>query len=123
MIKLQYYGERLKELRLERRLTIQEVALKIGLAKSSYAGYEGGYRHPPMEKLVALAKLYHVSTDYILGLTEVKDEVNSLYRQQFYWDGIRLNEKELEIVHQVVELIAEKNEEKKKENLGRMDIG
>lgn len=119
---MQFFGERLKKLRLERRLTMQEVALKIGLAKSSYAGYEGGHRHPPMDKLVALAKLFHVSTDYILGLTEIPDDVNSLHKQHLYWDGIRLNEKELEIVQQVVGLIAEKTSDKKKENLGQMDI-
>jgi len=116
-------GERLKNLRLQRRLTMQEVAIKIGLAKSSYASYEGGHRSPPIDKLVALAQLYHVSTDYILGLTDIPDAVNSLHKQHLKWDGISLNEKELEIVHQVVELMVEKTQETNKTKYRQMDIG
>ena len=117
------FGERLKKLRLERRLTMQEVAIKIGLAKSSYAGYEGGQHNPPLDKLVALAQLYLVSTDYLLGLTEIPDTVNSLHKQHLKWDGIRLNEKELEIVQQVVELMVDKSKETSKIDFGQMDIG
>jgi len=116
-------GNRLKNLRLEKRLTLQEVAFKIGLAKSSYASYEGGHRNPPIDKLVALAQLYHVSTDYILRLTNIPDSVESLQKQHLQWDGIRLNEKELEIVHQVVELMTDKHQEKSKIKFGQMDIG
>jgi len=117
------FGERLKNLRLERRLTMQEVAIKIGLAKSSYAGYEGGQRNPPLDKLVTLAQLYHVSTDYLLGLTEISAPVNTLHKEHLQWDGIRLNEKELEIVQQVVELMVDKTKETTKINYGQMDIG
>lgn len=104
-------GGRLKMLRLKRRLTLQEVAIKIGLAKSSYAGYESGYRNPPIDKLIAIANLYNVSTDYILRLTDTPDTVEFLQKKYLQWDGINLNEKELEIVHQVVDLITERHEE------------
>ena len=116
-------GDRLKMLRLEKRLTLQEVASKIGLAKSSYASYEGGHRNPPIDKLVALARLYHVSTDYLLRLTDIPDSVESLQKQHLQWDGISLSEKELEIVHQVVELMTEKHQENNGEKLRHMDIG
>lgn len=116
-------GNRLKMLRLGKRLTMQEVASKIGLAKSSYASYEGGYRNPPIDKLVALAQLFHVSTDYLLGLTEIPDSVESLQEQHLQWDGIRLSEKELEIVHQVVSLMTEKHKENNEKQLGHMNIG
>ncbi|ARD47789.1 helix-turn-helix domain-containing protein [Sporosarcina sp. P33] len=116
-------GERLKTLRLKKRLTLREVASKIGLAKSSYASYEGGYRNPPIDKLIALAQLYQVSTDYILNLTNVPDSVESLQKQQLNWDGKVLSKKELEIVHQVVELMTEKQQENIKGNLRHMDIG
>lgn len=116
-------GNRLKMLRLEKRLTLQEVATKIGLAKSSYASYEGGHRNPPIDKLVALAQLHRVSTDYILRLTDIPDSVESLHKQHLQWDGITLSEKELEVVHQVVELMADKHQENKGEKLNQMDIG
>lgn len=116
-------GNRLKRLRLEKRLTLQEVAFKIGLAKSSYASYEGGHRNPPIDKLVALARLYQVSTDYLLRLTDTPDSVESLQKQHLKWDGISLNEKELEIVHQVVELMTDKHQENSEKKVGHMDIG
>ncbi|WP_422122487.1 helix-turn-helix domain-containing protein [Planococcus sp. X10-3] len=116
------FGSRLKNLRLERRLTMQEVAIKIGLAKSSYAGYEGGQRNPPIDKLVSLAQLFQVSTDFLLGLTDIPEPVNSLHKKNLYWDGIPLNEKELVLVQQVVELMVNKTQETKKIKHGRMDI-
>ncbi|MFB6469603.1 helix-turn-helix domain-containing protein [Cytobacillus sp. Hz8] len=63
------YGDRLKELRLEHGYTMEEVGRKIGIKKSSYASYESKYRHPPLEKLISFSKLYGVSVDYILGLS------------------------------------------------------
>lgn len=117
-------GNRLKKLRLERRLTLREVAFKIGIAKSSYASYEGGYRNPPIDKLVALAQLYRVSTDYLLNLTNIPESVEDFQRNQLQWDGINLTEKELEIVHQVVDLLTDKHQERiKNKNLGHTDIG
>lgn len=108
------FGGRLKNLGLERKLTMQEVAIQIGLAKSSYAGYEGGHRNPPVGKLIALAQLFQVSTDFILGLTDIPDPVNSLHKKHLYGDGILLNEKELVIVQQVVELMVNKTQETSK---------
>ena len=108
------FGGRLKNLRLERRLTMQEVAIKIGLAKSSYAGYEGGQRNPPVDKLIALAQLFQVSTDFLLGLTDIPDPINSLHKNRLSWGGIALNEKELVVVQQVVELMVNKTRESNK---------
>lgn len=116
-------GSRLKMLRLKKRLTLQEVASKIGLAKSSYASYEGGHRNPPIDKLIALARLFHVSTDYLLGLTDIPDSVESLHKQNLQWDGISLSEKELDIVHQVVELMTEKHQENNDVKSRHMNIG
>lgn len=116
------FGGRLKNLRLERRLTMQEVAIKIGLAKSSYAGYEGGQRNPPVDKLIVLAQLFGVSTDFLLGLTDIPDPVNSLHKNHLYWDGIALNEKELVIVQQVVELMVHKTRETSKIKKEQMNI-
>ncbi len=116
-------GDRLKKLRLERRLTMQEVAIKIGLAKSSYAGYEAGQRKPPLDKLVILAQLYQVSTDFLLGLTNITNTVNSLHKKNLHWENISLNEKELEVVSQIVELMVEKKDEKTTTTYGETKSG
>ena len=63
------YGlaERLQELRLSRHLSQKEVAHLIGISASVISNYESGERTPSVEILVALARLYHCSTDYLLG--------------------------------------------------------
>ena len=63
------YGlaERLQELRLSKRLSQKEVAHLVGLSAAVISNYESGERTPSVEILVALARLYHCSTDYLLG--------------------------------------------------------
>jgi len=58
-------------LREDHDMTQQQVAEYLGMKQPQYFRYENGTRDIPSDVLIALAKLYHVSTDYILGL---KDE-------------------------------------------------
>lgn len=61
---------RLKEARKQKGLMQKEVAEHIQMAAHSYQQYEGGQRRPDYETLVALADLFDVTTDYLLGRTE-----------------------------------------------------
>ena len=65
-------GEKLKTLRLNRNLTQKQIADRIGLAISAISSYESGMRYPSYETLIKLARIFHVSADYLLGLTDVK---------------------------------------------------
>ena len=72
------YGERLKKLRENRKLSQQQLAEKLNINRSTYARYELSQTQPDYETLQKLADFYDVSTDYILTgidskLTE-KDE-------------------------------------------------
>jgi len=62
--------ERLSELRKERKWSLQETADQLGIAKSTYAGYESGYRLPSLPSLSQIADLFETSVDYILGRTD-----------------------------------------------------
>lgn len=62
--------QRLSELRKERKWSLQDTADQLGIAKSTYAGYESGYREPSLQSLSQLADLFATSVDYILGRTE-----------------------------------------------------
>ena len=64
--------ERIRDLREDRDLTQAQVAGQLGLGQRAYAYYESGARMLPPEILTALAHFYGVSTDYLLGLTDVK---------------------------------------------------
>jgi len=63
---------RIKDLREDADLTQQQIAEYLCIKQNTYSQYENGHRQLPLELLVSLAKYYHTSTDYILGLTEEK---------------------------------------------------
>lgn len=63
-------GEKLRSLRIENKLTQKQVADRIGLAISAVSSYEAGIRYPSYESLIKLSRMFHVSTDYLLGQTE-----------------------------------------------------
>lgn len=60
-------GKRLQEQRLAHKLSQKEVAGIIDVSPSVVSNYESGERTPSLEILMALARLYHCSTDYLLG--------------------------------------------------------
>ena len=63
---------RLKDLREDADIKQQEIASYLHIKQNTYSQYENGQRQLPIEFLIALAKFYDVSTDYILGLTSIK---------------------------------------------------
>ena len=68
-------GAKLKTLRIENRLTQTQVAQQIGVVVSAISSYESGARFPSYNVLIRLASLYHVTTDYLLGI-EKKDLID-----------------------------------------------
>lgn len=67
-----YFGNRLKELRLQAGLTQKQLAEQIGITKSVVSFYELRERTPSPDILIKLAAIFHVSTDYLLGLEKGK---------------------------------------------------
>lgn len=62
------FGERLRTLRTENKLTQGQVASRVGVATSAISSYESGVRLPSYTVLIKLSRLFHVSTDYLLGI-------------------------------------------------------
>ena len=67
--------ERLRGLRKERNLTQREVYSAVGLSERNYQSFEYGQIRPSYDTLIALAKFFDVSLDYLVGQTD-KQEVN-----------------------------------------------
>lgn len=66
-------GQRLKEARLKAGYKSQtEAAKKLGITSQVLSNYEGGRRDPDTQTLKALAELYNVSADYLLGTEKKK---------------------------------------------------
>lgn len=63
----------LKICRENKRMTAKEVSEKIGVSKQAIYNIETGMSNPSVDTLMKLAKLYNVSTDYLLGLTDFEN--------------------------------------------------
>lgn len=61
---------RIKDLREDSDITQKEIADFLHIKQNTYSQYENGHRQLPIDFLIALAKYYKTSTDYILGLTD-----------------------------------------------------
>lgn len=79
-------GLRLKELRKTKRMTQRQVATRLNMGISTISGYENNTKTPSLEALVDLARLYNVSTDYLLGVDN---------RPMLYLDGLTPRQAEL----------------------------
>lgn len=64
---------RIRELREDNDLTQRQVAEYLHMTQPQYFRYEQGYRDIPTDILIALATLYHTTTDYILGRTDRRE--------------------------------------------------
>ena len=62
------FGNALKTLRLQEDMTQAQLAQKLSLTKSVISAYETGLRLPSYDVLIQIAKIFNVTTDYLLGL-------------------------------------------------------
>ena len=67
---MEIFAQRLLALRKEQGLSQQDAAELSGVQYRSYRRYEQGEREPQASVIVALAKFYGVTTDYLLGLSD-----------------------------------------------------
>lgn len=77
------FGKTLKELRLNAGLTQQQLAAQLGVTKTVVSYYELHTRTPSPEILVKLAAIFHVSSDYLLGIEKDRTiDVSGLDEQE-----------------------------------------
>lgn len=74
--------ERMRLLRISKALTRKEVAKKIGVSEQSVKCWENGTKHPSMAALIALASIFGVSTDFILGIDTKKEKELLMTKQE-----------------------------------------
>jgi len=63
-------GERIKELRESHKMTQKLLGERVGVTKGAISAYETTDRYPSYEVLLRIAAVFHVSTDYLLGLED-----------------------------------------------------
>lgn len=63
------YTQRLEDLRKDKDLTQEQVATLLGLKREQYRRYETGMNEIKASFIIKVCKLYNVSADYVLGIT------------------------------------------------------
>jgi len=71
----------LKALRKKHKLTGKDLANVLNISYPQIYNYENGKNEPTIEMIVALAKYFNCSTDYLLGLTDIENPA------EFYRDN------------------------------------
>lgn len=99
------FGSRLKELRTQAGLTQLQLAQRMGITKSVVSFYELQERTPSPDVLVKLARIFRVSTDYLLGLDK---------RETIDISG--LSKEDVAIMRVLAERLRKKNTEKSSKN-------
>lgn len=94
------FASRLKQLRLDKNLRQEQVAKLVGVNKSAISTYENNTRQPSFDILVRLATLYRVSTDYLLGMTNIRS-----------LDLSGLSDEEVAAVSELVAIMTKRNEQ------------
>lgn len=93
------FGDRLRNLRKEKNLTQKQLASLIGVQNSIISFYEVGDRAPSPKVIVKLASVFHVTTDYLLGV-----------ERQEVVDISGLDEEDKKIVRDLIDTLQKKNQ-------------
>lgn len=65
------FHERLRALREDNDLTQEQLAETLHISRKTLSNYETGYRTPSIYLVVKIADYFNVSTDYLLGRTNI----------------------------------------------------
>ena len=112
---------RIKQLREEKGISQLEFAKRINLTQQSVSAYEKGIREPSLDILKAIADFFGVSTDYLLGKSDVRNpeevEVDMDEVDVAFASGIKgLNETNKMIIKSTLEALLAKQEKDKETN-------
>ncbi|TCO79098.1 helix-turn-helix domain-containing protein [Marinisporobacter balticus] len=107
-----YFGDRLKELRVEKNLTQEELAKIFNTGKASISHYESNRRMPDAHSIEKFAEFFSVSTDYLLGRTDIKspsnDEIKIETKAYHNLNIGGLAEEDISKVEEYIELLKQK---------------
>ena len=85
------FNENLRRARLEKKLTQQQVADLLGVAKSTYCQYETGASEPNILRLKKLAKILETNIDSLLGIESPEQLEKDFNRLKSKFGEDRLN--------------------------------
>lgn len=131
-------GQRIRELREERDISQQELADMLGINRVSVTQWEKGTTAPAFQRIKLLSDIFNVSTDYLLCISDVKQEIKEnnessnfivdvddfLNHARFRCDGViyNLSDEDRQLFKNAIEMgliTAREKENKRKQQLKR----
>jgi len=68
--RMNLFAKRLRELRLQKKLTVEQLAKETRLSSGSISSWENNKTEPLASVIVTLSKFFNVSADYLLGVED-----------------------------------------------------
>ncbi len=65
-------GQTIQHLREESNMRQSELAKELKLGRTTISNYENNYSEPDLDTLIKIANLFGVSTDYLLGISDIR---------------------------------------------------
>lgn len=75
------FADRLRELRREKGITLDELAEILQTTKATLSRYENSLREPKAEFVQRVANFFDVSTDYMMGQSDVRESVKKWWEK------------------------------------------
>ena len=83
-------SEKIKELRTDLKMNQKNFSAAIGIRQSTLSSYENGVVTPSNDVLLTIAQKFHVSLDWLFGLSENKVQISTL--SDIIWVLLQMNE-------------------------------
>lgn len=71
------FGDKLREARKNKGYTQEQIAHLLGIAKSTYTGYEKGVREPDLFKIKRLVEVLDVDSSWLLGVDDSPSSITA----------------------------------------------
>ena len=115
------FSEKLLTLRKANELTQEQLAEKLDVSRQSISKWESGQATPELDKIVALSAIFNVTTDYLLGVSDVKRDLQGQMKMNKdideYYDLIEvykgLDKYDKEMVWSILQAVKKTNERRK----------
>lgn len=103
-------GHIIQQLREEAKMLQSDLAKALGLGRTTISSYETNKSYPDLDTLIAISHFFHVSTDYLLGLTDFRQPLDEITEEDtkilYYYQRLNTENQDL-IVGEMVKLYRE----------------
>ena len=111
------FSLRIKQLRLDNNMSQEELGKLVGISKVSVWQWENGINYPNNETLLKLADYFQVSTDYLLGKSDIRNINNENEDYRIAFDDIgkdyaELEDSEKDMIKTMIKAFKDKHQKK-----------